>query len=885
MRRTTTYWKITGLLLVLLLPLAGSLPQNSPPQVTTPFAGDPRLEPLPQGPVNLAGFSCMGGGVPVTLHFPPRVNGQNEGDGSRHSDMWVLFNASTGQRVNQPPILKAVPNGAAGTVSDLTARLFSSTWALHAVTVSASYDPTNVSTRIDSSEKIQTSGFVITDYQTSIFVNAPVVPNGSTIDPGTATPMQAFYEGQTVTVVPYDVEDGALNPQTMFRFVDPSGAVLGAPYLVLSHIPTDPFFSPIWEVWTVKVPFGFDVTTIKSEADVQSSGFSITSAGTGIRIDAPVVAVNGTSVPVENALSFLSDSNGNFNPAKFPFDVPASTYTRQRTFTIVAVTPHTGAVAPAPTASFPVVDPAGKGNVIPLILQDPLQLLSSGPNSTGTTIRIDQADLDSAYNNNPPQLPPAIEANFATLVNAGLLTPDWAPNGTHAYQERLALIGRAFFELVWKPEQGANPKDVTSCHACHSRPASAGVARGQYVESGGVHPGNMWGGGSEELLVSQLKAAGVPDIVSAHGSRGGIPTFRSDINGAFFAHMGMQSSELAAELTLRPGGSAPRLDLDGDGVANELSVGEVTAVTVYLMTLPLPAPASPQALGVLGITQQSVQNGAKLFRTSIDNGGTGCATCHRPFYSVTTNTFQVTNPQTSSILPLQLPFNSADADDVADGLAQSVGQMGLRLWGDIKLHTLGALDIVGGTSSSKSTELWGAGSVYPYLRDGHAGGNLDAAIDAHEGVYVGNISISRGKQINTAIGGKNMSSQLITITNLSSTAIAANANSPIHVILTGSITPGITAVGATAASDGTFRQGAYFLIKQSIPANGNAEVLLRFANPGMAPLQYNLAVQDDAGFSESVASVQAYNALPPQQQDDVDNLMRAQLVGDLTGEQ
>ncbi|HXI41837.1 MAG TPA: hypothetical protein VNH83_17765 [Bryobacteraceae bacterium] len=38
-------------------------------------------------------------------------------------------------------------------------------------------------------------------------------------------------------------------------------------------------------------------------------------------------------------------------------------------------------------------------------------------------------------------------------------------------------------------------------------------------------------------------------------------------------------------------------------------------------------------------------------------------------------------------------------------------------------------------------------------------------------------------------------------------------------------------------------------------------------------------------FSHSVASVQAYNALAPSQQDDVDNFMRAQLIGDRVGEQ
>lgn len=872
------------ILLITLLPAPHASAQlpNSLPQIATPYPGDPRLEPLPSGPINLANFAAFGGGVPLTMHFPPRVNGQDESDGDRHADMWVLFNSATGARVSQPPVLEAVPHGAAGAVSNLTARVFSATWALHAVTVAPTYDPSNLATRIDSSEKIHTSALAINDYQTNIFLNAPVVPNGSTVDPGSVAPMQAFYEGQLVTIVPYDIEDGPLNPQTMFRFVDTQGHVIGAPYLVASHIPTDQFFSSVWEIVSVHAPAGFNVTTLKSEADVQNAHLPVTYAG--IRINAPVVAVNGVTVPIENPFMLLTDANGNFNPQKFPFDVAPTTYTKQRTFVITASTPRSGVSAPS-TNSFPLIDPNGKGNLILLILVNPLQLQSSAPNSSGPIIRINQADLDAAFqNNNPPQLPSAIEANFTSLISEGLLSSDWAPNGSHTYQERLALIGRALFEIVWRPSQGANAKDVTNCHACHSRPVAGGVGRAQY-NKGGLHPGSMWGGGSKELLVSQLKAAGVPGITFAHGSRGQISSLRSDLNSASNTHFGMQSAEFVANATGHPGGYDPTTDLDKDGVANELSVGEITAMTSYLMTLPLPTTASSQALSLLGTNAQSVQNGEMLFRSSIDNGGTACASCHRVFYTMSSNTFLVTNPQTAFALPLQLPFQAADQNDVNDGLAQSVGQMGLHLYGDVKLHKLGSKDKIGGTDVSKTTELWGAGSIFPYLRDGSAGGSLDAAINAHEGVYLSNISVTRGTQTNTTSNGKPVSYQRITITNLSPAPIAATAGAPIRVVLTGPMTPGIAALNSGTAPDGGLRQGAFWLIKQSIPANGATQVLAQFSNPTGAPLQYNLAIQDDAGYSESVASVQAYNALSPSQQEDVDNFMRAQLVADRIGEQ
>jgi hypothetical protein len=99
------------------------------------------------------------------------------------------------------------------------------------------------------------------------------------------------------------------------------------------------------------------------------------------------------------------------------------------------------------------------------------------------------------------------------------------------------------------------------------------------------------------------------------------------------------------------------------------------------------------------------------------------------------------------------------------------------------------------------------------------------------------------------------------------------------------MTPGIAALNSGTAPAGGLRQGAFWVIKQSIPANGTAQLFVQFSNPTGAPLQYNLAIQDYAGYSQSVASVQAYNALSPSQQEDVDNFMRAQLIADRIAEQ
>src|SRR5437899_12537374 len=48
------------------------------PDVGGPFAGDPRLEPIPDGPVHLVNFDVFPAGKVVTMRFPPRVTGQTQ---------------------------------------------------------------------------------------------------------------------------------------------------------------------------------------------------------------------------------------------------------------------------------------------------------------------------------------------------------------------------------------------------------------------------------------------------------------------------------------------------------------------------------------------------------------------------------------------------------------------------------------------------------------------------------------------------------------------------------------------------------------------------------------------------------------------------------------
>lgn len=789
------------------------------PEVDNPFIGDARLEPIPSGPIELVNTVVFGDGKALMMRFPPRVNGQTQSDGDKHADLWVLVDETTGDFVQlngsrHPAILEFVPKNAAGPnfiISDFTARQFSAIWEIHVVTVSSSYDPTNLSQRIDSACKVESSSLVHEIFQTNIFLNCPVVPRG-TVLPAEVAPgvppnrplviEEAFFKGEIVEIVPYDVEDGGFNPQILWKFEDSAGNTLPspqAPHLVAARVPGEEFYSSVWEIWVVIVPDGFDVTTIKAARPVGdptipniadlikplpdgSPGFPIKSSH--IRLNCPVVAIETTSgvfepFPFEDAFDFLINRNGSgpghFQEQGFKFDIAEGPFTPARTFLITEINPGGEGVGPcnnddaAPDPRFPPIAPLLKGNVIPLLLVNPFPLVpltdpfppTSGPNTTGDLIRFSQQDLDDAYSAGMatvgyPLLPPDIEASFNAFIFKKLLSSDWAA-GQRRYQDRLALVGRALFETVWKPEQGANSKDVTSCLACHSTPAAGGAARGLYTltraaerpEFGPpdltviLNPGSIFGSGAAELVVQRLKAAG-EDVTFAHGSLGQIASIRGVSNGAQNAHFGIQSSEFIQGQSCFVGvtlDDAAATDCDGDGVTNEATVGEITALTVFQMTLPVPREVRTIELRrVLGVDQGGINRGRLLFRSPISQGGAGCTNCHVPFHPLSgfcfDNEFLLSNPETDKIIPIQVSHHFATQLDVDEGYADFVGQPGIKNYGDFKKHEMGPNMLSAGqfgTSFIKTAELWDVGSVFPYLRDGSKGSNLREVILAHGG--------------------------------------------------------------------------------------------------------------------------------------------------------
>jgi hypothetical protein len=113
-------------------------------------------------------------------------------------------------------------------------------------------------------------------------------------------------------------------------------------------------------------------------------------------------------------------------------------------------------------------------------------------------------------------------------------------------------------------------------------------------------------------------------IVKPFHQKGAVVSLREFTNNAMNHHHGMQTVERFGE----------NLDPDMDGFTNELTVGDVTAATVFQATLPIPVtrlPPEPER-------RQAVVQGRLLFN-SIQ-----CTSCHLPSLTLDSRIFSEPNP-------------------------------------------------------------------------------------------------------------------------------------------------------------------------------------------------------------------------------------------------
>ncbi|WP_428269447.1 di-heme oxidoredictase family protein [Haliangium sp.] len=292
-----------------------------------------------------------------------------------------------------------------------------------------------------------------------------------------------------------------------------------------------------------------------------------------------------------------------------------------------------------------------------------------------------------------------------------------------------------------------------------------------------------------------------PDlIVRPMGWKGNFPTLRGFSSDAGFGEMGMQSDEVRWK-QLDPGGNGkPTDDGDGDGVGRELSVGDVTALTLYLSLQEMPTT-------VIELADAGLTTLAAADRTLITEGETlfgtlGCDGCHVPEFKISTTIFQEPTARANNAFedvdlvardagytsntPFEVDLSAFPADEPRV-VKETDGTAIIRPYTDLKRHFMGdhladdakayfpknasQFDVTllpeDADQASQNNvvtqiplgefltpELWGVGNSGPWMHDGRATTLREAILQHGVEVPGGNPSEAQGARDAFAALGK-----------------------------------------------------------------------------------------------------------------------------------
>lgn len=241
----------------------------------------------------------------------------------------------------------------------------------------------------------------------------------------------------------------------------------------------------------------------------------------------------------------------------------------------------------------------------------------------------------------------------------------------------------------------------------------------------GVSFGTLFIHANGSVDTSGIEGVNADLIVRPFHQKGVVVSLREFSNNAMNHHHGMESSERF--------GSG--VDFDSDGVVDELTVGDMTAVTLYQAMLPVPGRVMPSDPAELA----SVERGESRF------GECACTTCHVPSLRLSSPVFTEPNPNNPSgnLRVADVP-HTIDVDLTVSGPGphlprEADGSVLVPAYTDLKRHDLGPdcdneHRIQAGVPTNQfiTRKLWGCANEPPFLHNGRAL-TLDEAIRMHGG--------------------------------------------------------------------------------------------------------------------------------------------------------
>lgn len=240
-----------------------------------------------------------------------------------------------------------------------------------------------------------------------------------------------------------------------------------------------------------------------------------------------------------------------------------------------------------------------------------------------------------------------------------------------------------------------------------------------------VHFGSLVSLGSGDVDLSGIEGVGPKDtdgvapeevlVVRPFGRKGDNFSMRDFDRGAMPFHFGIQPVEV-----VDPDGIGG-IDEDKDGIADEISVFDMSVLHVFDVTNPVPRilPLNPDQ-----------QAGFDHF---VD---LGCASCHRPSLETQSRHIPLAHPEIATD-PSANVYLEVDLVDVGFELAPDGGVF-VPLFADLKRHRMGPRLAESFEHAEleqdefTTARLWGIADTAPYLHDGRAT-TLFEAIEFHGG--------------------------------------------------------------------------------------------------------------------------------------------------------
>ena len=201
-------------------------------------------------------------------------------------------------------------------------------------------------------------------------------------------------------------------------------------------------------------------------------------------------------------------------------------------------------------------------------------------------------------------------------------------------------------------------------------------------------------------------------VVRPFGHKGATPTFRMLSTIAATFHFSMEPVEFIQLFGVDE-------DNDGDGVVDELTIGEISAMHVWSGALAAPVQARRDA---------SAQRGFALFTGS----NLDCAGCHVPSYVTESPILSFSFPEVF-IDPTANVYRSIDLRRF--GYRPAGNGVRVEPFSDFKVHDMGP-ELADTDPLFITAKLWGVADSAPYLHDGRAP-TLTEAILAHGGEAAG----------------------------------------------------------------------------------------------------------------------------------------------------